>query len=134
MSLTPFEIGRADRQLRVNLPDDFHQTGLYCFVLGSDEAGWFDELRDGDHIGVYRTDLDMTGIRFLRARLRVRGPAANPPGGYEWRLSILVNDVQKMLRSILPTRAYDTEDIGVNVSKLTGTHKVEFRLTFVRVI
>lgn len=130
MSLSPFQRGRGDVSLRVVQPDGFTQTETAAMVLGSDEPGWFENLDEDDGISVWRNDLDVTGVDLLRARFRIRGPTAEP-SPYQWQLQLLVDDVLYVTAPLVAGRTEDRIDVGVNVSKISGTHKFEMRLRMV---
>ena len=51
--------------------------GDYAFVLGEDEPGRFFELGLGDHTEVTQST-DLTGVKLVRALLRLRVPASTP--------------------------------------------------------
>jgi hypothetical protein len=130
MGLNAFNRARGDNSLRVVGPIDFDETETAAFVLGADGAGWFDDLIQFDGVGTYRTDFDCTGVNVLRARIRLRGPNIALPIG-TWVLTVLVNDNPKVSVELPIGRTEDLLDIGVNVSKLTGTQKIEYRLRWV---
>lgn len=129
MGLAPFERGRGDVSLRVVEPVGFDQTDDAAMVLGSDEPGWMENLAEGDSVSVWR-NLDVTGVDLLRARFRTRGPSA-PPSPYVWFLELLIDDVVFLSRSVRSGHTEDLFDVGVNVSKIGGTHKFEVRLRMV---
>lgn len=68
-----------------------------------------------------------------RAVLKI--PVADEAAGFDaaivaclWELSLHVDGTQVLARQVESNRTVDTNDIAANVSKLTGTHEVLFRL------
>jgi hypothetical protein len=65
----------------------------------------------------------------------LRLAVTDEPAGFDaviraclWEISILVNSIQVFSKQIQSDRTVDTSDIAANVSKLTGTYEVLFRL------
>ncbi len=116
------------RQLRVVQPDGFDQTGTAAFVLGSDEAGYQERLVRGDFVQVYQQGVDLTNINFVRARFRLRGPAADPPASLVWRASVTIDFVDEAATALLAGRTRDVVDLAAHVSKLSGNHTIGFKL------
>lgn len=129
MSLSPFERGRADVSLRVVEPVGFDQTDAAAMVLGSDEAGWMENLAEDDSVSAWY-NLDVTGVDLLRARFRLRGPTVEPTP-YGWIFELLIDDTPYINFPLPAGRIEDRYDIGVNVSKINGIHKFEIRLRMV---
>ena len=123
---TAFDIDLGRTQGRLQ-PEGFSPvTGQNAFVLGSDEPGHLHLLNPGDHSEVAQ-DMDCTGIDFVRARLRLRTPATMPTGMF-WEASLLVDGVKQSSMVLDAGGKRDRADMAANVSKLSGTHQVAFRL------
>jgi hypothetical protein len=126
MSRTAFDIDLGQTQGRLQ-PEGFSPvSGEHAFVLGSDEPRHLCLLNPGDHTEVAQ-DVDCTGIDFIRVRLRLRTPPSLPAGHF-WEGSLLVDGVKQAAMVLDANRTRDRADIAANVSKLSGTHSVTFRL------
>lgn len=126
MSLTAWERGRGGRQLRVLDPQDFEQTDDAAFVLGSDVAGWIEELEPGDFVEVARS-VDLTGYNFITALVNARAPATAPTSG-TWRASLKINGTVQTTEELRAGRTRRTIEMRAHVSKITGSQTVSFRL------
>jgi len=104
-------------------------TGEHAFVLGSDVPGHRHLLNPGDHAELAQ-DVDCAGIDFIRARLRLRTPATMPANHF-WVASVRVDGAIHTSMALDANRTRDRADMAANVSKLSGTHKVAFRLELV---
>ena len=121
-----FNIALGQTQGRLQ-PEGFSLvTGQHVFVLGSDEPGHMHLLSPGDHSEVAQ-DVDCTGVDFVRVRLRLRTPATMPTGMF-WEASLLVDGVKQSSMVLDAGGKRDRADMAANVSKLSGTHQVAFRL------
>lgn len=116
--------------LRKENPSGFEQTDTAAFVLGIDAENVYEELDNGDYVEVSpNINPDLTGISFVRAHFLIRGPLTAPGTG-TWKFSILIDDVEHVAVDIPSGRARLLQDLRAHVSKLTGQHKVAFRLGF----
>ncbi len=104
-------------------------SGDYAFVLGEDEAGRLFELAPGDHAEVTQST-DLTGVKLVRALLRLRVPASTP-AGLAWEASILVDGAKLARMRAKPGRERLVTDLAANVSKLAGAHTIGLRLELV---
>jgi len=104
-------------------------SGDYAFVLGEDEPGRFFELAVGDHTEVTQAT-DLTGVKLVRALLRLRVPASTP-AGFAWEASVVVDGTKLARMRAKPGRERLVTDLAANVSKLTGVHMVGVRLELV---
>ncbi len=129
MALTAFtsRLGRGQGRLQTS-----HATsGEYAFVLGEDEPGRLFELAPGDHTEVTQST-DLTGVKLVRALLRLRVPASTP-AGFAWEASLVVDGTKLARMRARPGRERLVTDLAANVSKLSGTHVVGVRLELVTV-
>jgi len=106
-------------------------AGDYAFVLGDVEVGRIFELAPGDHAEVTQV-VDVSGVDFVRASLRLRVPASTP-SGLGWEASIVVDGTKLARMRAKPGRERLVTDLAGNVSKLSGTHTVGVRLELVAV-
>lgn len=104
-------------------------AGTYAFVLGEVELGRFFELAPGDHAEVTQST-DLTGVKLVRALLRLRVPASTPPG-LAWEASIIVDGTKFARMRTRPGRERLVTDLAANVSKIGGVHTVGVRLELV---
>lgn len=103
--------------------------GASVFVLGELTPGHLAELTAGDRVEVVQP-IDVTGVHFVFADLKLRAPSA-VPAGLAWEASIVV-DGDKRARTRFPLRGErQVRDLAANVSKLAGTHTVGIRLELV---
>ena len=100
-------------------------SGEYAFVLGEDEPGRFFELGLGDHTEVTQST-DLTGVKLVRALLRLRVPASTP-AGLAWEASLVVDGTALARMRAKPGRERLVTDLAANVSKLSGVHTVGVR-------
>lgn len=127
MALTAFTSRLGRGQGRLLTPK---ATGdKYAFVLGEDEPGRFFELAPGDHADVTQ-EMELTGVKLVRAILRLRVPASTPPG-LAWEASIIVDGAKAASTRAKPGREKLVTDLAANVSKLSGLHTVGVRLELV---
>ncbi len=124
MTLTAFTSKLGSGQGRVRAPQA--TGGDYAFVLGDVEPGRFFDLAPGDHAEVSQA-VDVTGMAFARASLRLRVPSSTP-SGLGWEASILVDGTKLACARSKPGRERLVTDLAGNVSKLSGTHTVAVRL------
>ncbi len=129
MALTAFtsRLGRGQGRLQTSRAT----SGDYAFVLGEDEPGRLFELAPGDHTEVTQFT-DLTGVKLLRALLRLRVPASTP-AGFAWEASLVVDGTKLARMRARPGRERLVTDLAGNVSKLSGTHVVGVRLELVTV-
>lgn len=106
-------------------------AGEYAFVLGDAEPGRLFELGPGDHAEVSQA-VDVTGMDFVRATLRLSVPASTP-SGLSWEVSLLVDGTKLARMRSTPGHERLVTDLAANVSKLSGTHTVGVRLELVSV-
>jgi hypothetical protein len=127
MALTAFtsRLGRGQGRLRTSKAT----AGDYAFVLGEDEPGHFFELAPGDHVDVTQP-ADLTGVKLVRALLRLRVPASTP-AGLAWEAAIVVDGAKVARMRAKPGGERLVTDLAANVSKLSGTHVVGVRLELV---
>jgi hypothetical protein len=107
-------------------PDD---AGGQVFVLGQVEPGWRGDLDAGDYAEV-RQDVDLTGVKLLRVRLRLRVPVDVPPG-LAWQASLWVGGIRRASARAEPGRTRVLGDLAANVGALRGRHAVAVRLELV---
>ena len=131
MAFSPFDMEMGARQGRLKPAGWTPPSGEHAFILGSDLPGYLHRLEAGDHTEVSQ-DVDLTGVNFIRARLRLRNVQALP-AGLNWEASIAVDGVKQTSMTVEPGRTRDREDMAANVSKLTGAHQVSVRLELVSV-
>jgi len=105
--------------------------GDYAFVLGEDEQGRFFELGPGDHAEVTQST-DLTGVKLVRALLRLRVPASTPVG-LAWEASLVIDGTKLASMRAKLGRERLVTDLAANVSKLSGAHSVGVRLELVTV-
>jgi hypothetical protein len=129
MALTAFtsRLGRGQGRLQTSRAT----SGDYAFVLGEDEPGRLFELASGDHTEVTQST-DLTGVKLVRALLRLRVPASTPTG-LAWEASLVVDGTKLAGMRARPGRERLVTDLAANVSKLSGTHVVGVRLELVTV-
>jgi hypothetical protein len=129
MALTAFtsRLGRGQGRLQTSRAT----SGDYAFVLGEDEPGRLFELAPGDHTEVTQST-DVTGVKLVRALLRLRMPASTPTG-LAWEASLVVDGTKLARMRARPGRERFVTDLAANVSKLSGTHVVGVRLELVTV-
>jgi len=129
MALTAFtsRLGRGQGRLQTSRAT----SGDYAFVLGEDEPGRLFELAPGDHTEVTQST-DVTGVKLVRALLRLRMPASTPTG-LAWEASLVVDGTKLARMRARPGRERLVTDLAANVSKLSGTHVVGVRLELVTV-
>ncbi len=129
MALTAFtsRLGRGQGRLQTSRAT----SGDYTFVLGEDEPGHLFELASGDHTEVTQST-DLTGVKLVRALLRLRMPASTPTG-LAWEASLVVDGTKLARMRARPGRERLVTDLAANVSKLSGTHVVGVRLELVTV-
>jgi hypothetical protein len=126
MALTAFtsRLGRGQGRLATSKATG----GDYAFVLGEDEPGRLFELGPGDHAEVTQST-DLTGVKLVRALLRLRVPASTPGarvGGLHRRRR---HEARAHAREAGRERL--VTDLAANVSKLSGVHTVGVRLELV---
>jgi hypothetical protein len=131
MAFTPFDMEMGARQGRLKPSGWTPTSGEYAFVLGSNLPGHIHRLEAGDHCEVSQ-EMDLTGVNFIRARLRLRN-ASFLPAGLNWEASILVDGMKKATMTVEPGKTRDRADMAANVSKLTGMHSVAVRLELIEV-
>ena len=126
MALTAFtsRLGRGQGRLLTSKATG----GDYAFVLGEDEPRFF-ELGLGDHAEVTQST-DLTGVKLVRALLRLRVPASTP-AGLAWEASLVVDGTALARMRAKPGRERLVTDLAANVSKLSGVHTVGVRLELV---
>jgi len=127
MALTAFtsRLGRSQGRLRTSRA----ASGDYAFVLGDDEPRRFFDLAAGDHADVTQS-ADLTGVKLVRAQLRLRVPASTP-ANLAWEASIVVDGNKLARMRARPGRERLVTDLAANVSKLLGVHVVGVRLELV---
>jgi hypothetical protein len=103
--------------------------GGYAFVLGQAEPGWRADLEVGDFAEV-RQDVDLTGAKLVRVRLRLRVPQNVPPG-FAWQASLWVGGIRRASARAEPGRTRLLTDLAASVGALRGTHAVAVRLELV---
>jgi hypothetical protein len=127
MALTAFTSRLGLGQGRLATP--LATLGEYAFVLGELEPGRFFELAVGDHAELTQS-VDLTGVKLLRAHLRLRVPVGLP-SGLAWEAALIVDGVPLARARTRPGRERVLTDLAANVSKLAGPHKVGVRLSLV---
>jgi hypothetical protein len=106
-------------------------SGRFVFVLGHETAGHAYALRNGDKVVVSQVT-DLTGIKFLKPTVRIRG-AASMPDGLEWQFALQIDGADVARRSLLAGVDVTLLDVVANVSVLSGNHDVVFSLELVGV-
>jgi hypothetical protein len=129
MALTAFTSRLGIGQGRIQT--DKATAGEYAFVLGDAESGRLFDLAPGDHAEVTQA-VDVTGMDFVRATLRLSVPASTA-SGLSWEASILVDGMKLARMRSTPGHERLVTDLAANVSKLSGTHTVGVRLELVSV-
>ena len=127
MALTAFTSRMGQGQGRLATP--LATSGDYAFVLGDVEPGRFFELAPGDWAEVTQPT-DVTGVKLLRALLRLRVPSSLP-AGLAWEASLVVDGAKYARVRTRPGRERLVTDMAANVSKLSGVHTVGVRLELV---
>lgn len=127
MALTAFTSRLGLGQGRLATP--LAASGEYAFVLGDLEPGRFFELAVGDHAELTQTT-DLTGVKLVRATLRLQVPAGLSPG-LAWEAALVVDGVPLAKARTRPGRERVLTDLAANVSKLAGPHTVGVRLSLV---
>ena len=129
MSLTPFDLDFGTTQGRIAPTGWVPPSGSYAFCLGSDVAGAVYKLAADDYIEAWQSADDFTGVTFLRAKLRLRGPSSMP-ATTSWRVGLFIDDVEITGRDVHVGRTRDLVDLAASIAGLTvGAHKIAFRLT-----
>ena len=123
MELPAFTSRRGRGQGRLLTPKA--TGGDYAFVLGEDEPGRFFELGPGDDAEVTQST-DLTGVKLVRALLRLRVPASTPVG-LAWEASLVIDGTKLASMRAKPGRERLVTDLAANVSKLSGAHTVGVR-------
>jgi hypothetical protein len=109
------------------VPVGFSPDGDYAFVLGSNEAGMVGHLNIGDYVEVSQAAI-LTGLKYIRCVLYGRPPASLPVGA-SWKFSLRVAGVERARHFyVAGTRVRERHDLAANVSKLTGSQTLAFRL------
>lgn len=127
MELTAFTSNLGVTQGRIETAGA--PSGRFAFVLGDLEPGRVFELAPGDAAEVTQ-DVDLSGLHFVRATLRLRVPKSLP-AGLAWEASILVDGVAKASFRVRAGRERLMRDLAANVSKLAGLRTVGVRLQLV---
>ena len=127
MALTAFTSRMGQGQGRLATP--LATSGDYAFVLGDVEPGRLFELAPGDWAEVTQST-DVTGVKLLRALLRLRVPSSTP-AGLAWEASLVVDGAKYASVRARPGRERLVTDMAANVSKLSGVHTVGVRLELV---
>jgi len=73
---------------------------------------------------------NLTGVKLVRALLRLRVPASTPPG-LAWEASLVIDGAALARMRAKPGRERLVTDLAANVSKLAGVHTVGVRLELV---
>ncbi len=105
--------------------------GSHVFVLGSDTAGDIADLHVSDYASIAQIAEIAAGTKVLRTVTRLRGPSTMVVG-LSWRFSLLIDDVELAFVELKTGKTFDKVDLAANVSKMSGTHKVELRVTLYR--
>ena len=100
--------------------------GSFAFVLGNDLPGLLRRLEPGDFAEL-KQQADFGDAKLVRVRVRLRPPTRAPEGA-AWKASIRIDGEQRAAVLLIPGRTRDLADMAVNVSKLSGTHELAFRL------
>lgn len=119
--------------------------GAHAFVLGSDAPGDVQRLSLGDQVMLTQT-ADITGVKLVRFRARLRPPASLPVEGldldqagavpsvavaprwvFDWGVGLVVHGA----RELAPGRTLFVNDGAVDVSQLSGPQTLRFRLRLV---
>lgn len=114
--------------------------GSYVFVLGSDLPGDFEKIVSGDSLVLSQT-ADITGLKFVRFRARVRAQADAPPYYYvddadgsegssslTWQFWWGIGATRHGERTLTPGRTLDLRDGAIDVSQLSGNQTFKFVL------
>lgn len=130
----------------------------FVFVLGSDRAGDVQRFAIGDKVVLEQT-ADVTGLKLVRFRATVRGPAVMPAIAYDldaalstpgtpntaatdeaaaqvaaapkWYLTWGVGNAVHGTRELLPGRTLTINDGAIDVSQVTGDQALRFTLKLV---
>jgi hypothetical protein len=114
--------GQGRTQVTGFTPSD----GLYVFVLGHDVQGHMANLNVGDRVDVSQSG-DITDTKVVRFVARLR-PPASVPSGVQWRFSLYVSGIMRASQVLTPGYTRDRVNLGANVSALSGTQTLMFRL------
>lgn len=129
MTLDAFTARLGIDQARIARSDSQPGAGSHAFVLGSAHATRH-ELTPGDYVEVSQ-DVDLTDETLVR----VAGLATVPDeGGFgpQWEVSLRVDDEARASLRIASGRSRDLGDLGANVSRDQGVHRLAVRLQFVQ--
>jgi phage tail-like protein len=125
---TPFDANFGTKQGRITPSNWIAPEGSYAFVLGNDQPGVFRWFAIGDRIEISQSFTPTAGTKYVRARLRIRGPAAMPLGT-QWTLTARIDGAVKWTHEIAPGHLRDLADFSFLVANLAVTdHLFAFRL------
>lgn len=137
-----FERLSTETQGRVKPAHAAPLLGNYVFVLGSDVPGDVQRFSVGDQVVLEQT-ADVTGLKLIRFRARVRGPVSVPTTGYDldvigsvplvpvtvrWLFQWGVGADVHGTRELLPGRTIVVNDGAIDVSQLAGNQALRFVL------
>ena len=129
--LTAFDVFFGGQQGRLD-PTTLEPTeGTFAFVMGVDGTipTHLTDIAVGDFIQIAQTaDFDTNNI--VQIDVKMRGPSALAAGTTGWKLSLLINSVERMSRTIGANQVLDTV-FSANVSALAGDHELALRLELV---
>ncbi len=132
MALSPFDHLLGIEQGRIEPQGVVPADGDFVFCLGADDQEIEFDLNAGDFVQVAQTaDFDTTKI--VKATIRTRAPLPALPAGLDWKLSLLIDGVERMSQLILADDDLTRDRvIAANVSQLAGDHELAYRLTLRR--
>ena len=101
--------------------------GDFVFALGTDLEGSEWDLDIGDKVELSQS-VDVTSIKLVRFKARLRSPASRVPGT-QWVLRWYVGAVVQGLRGFVDGEERDFEDGAFDVSQLSGAQTLKFVLS-----
>lgn len=128
MAVSPWQAGFGTTQGQIQPSGWQPPEGTYAFCLGSDIPNFTAWLAAGDYIEIAQACTPAAGAKYLRPKLRIRGPTSMPMGAV-WTFTIRVDGVARWSHTIAPGRLRDLADVAINVGNIAaGDHTFAFRL------
>lgn len=132
-NLNPWQADLGTTQGRIVPSGWTPPEGTHAFVLGSDVPGVERSFVAGDYMRVEQS-ADLTGIKSIRPRVRVRPPSSIPAGA-KWSIIFgvdtdgqVVYELDGSADSALTGETRDIDDVVINTSALSGTHAIRVTL------
>jgi phage tail-like protein len=127
--VTLFSRYLGTRQGRITPVNYAPVSGSYVYVLGDDLPGNIGQLGQNDYVEAKR-NVTCDGVSFIRGTFYFRPQTLAMPGGTSWEAAVFVDGVEQV-KVPFTTKKRQRFDLAANVSKLTGSHEVIFRLRLV---